>query len=169
MKRLKFGDDVSAGRKNSKYCYKKKFKLADLYTESATSSLKQLFECGGNPGLAFCSLCRSRKGFFLTVVRLFPFISISYWLLPVPPPLPSMHMPSSGCHCLCFRGAVWEYSFPVGYFLSAPYNRQPRKEGNLSSLFSSVLKCGEASGDLSQALCILQLSFEWPCGAVHKL
>lgn len=42
-------------------------------------------------------------------------------------------------------------------------------EGNPSSLFSSILECRETSDYLGQALCILQLSFGWPCVAVHKL
>lgn len=77
MKRLKSVDDVSPGRENSKH-ETKRIKLADLCTDSATSSLKQLFESGENPGLAFCNLSlQEQEGFFLTVVRLFPFISIS--------------------------------------------------------------------------------------------
>lgn len=53
---------------------------------------------GEIPVLAFCSPClwRSRRA-FLTFVGLIPFISIYSWLLPVLPPLPSIHMSTSLC------------------------------------------------------------------------
>lgn len=94
---------------------------------------------GKNPILAFCSPClwRSMKA-FLTFVGLFPFTRIFSWILPVSPPLPSIHMSIARCDCVSCRGAVWQYSFPVGliaYGVSVPYNRQVMGEGSPSWLF----------------------------------